>query len=132
MSSQVLFPAVTVDASSQAFFDAARDGRLVLQRCLQCDTNQLGCEICQQCFGTEFAWVPASGGGFIHALVVMHLAYHAAFVPPYRSAIVELEEGPRLPVLLEGFASAQVGQAVVIAFVPAENATLVPVARCVT
>ena len=98
MSVPGLLPAVDVDGVSQPFFDAARDNRLLVQRCLQCGTAQLGSEICNHCFDARLEWVAASGKGVIHSFVVMHLSYHAAFVPPYRSAMVELEEGPRLPV----------------------------------
>lgn len=130
MSVPGLLPAVDVDGVSQPFFDAARDNRLLVQRCLQCGTAQLGSEICNHCFDARLEWVAASGKGVIHSFVVMHLSYHAAFVPPYRSAMVELEEGPRLPVLLLDGAHAQIGQAVHIAFAPAENATRVPIAHC--
>lgn len=130
MTVPVPLPAVDVDGVSRPFFDAARDGSLLVQRCQQCGTAQLGSEICNHCFDVRLEWVAASGKGVIHSFVVMHLTYHAAFVPPYRSALVELEEGPRLPVLLLDGADAQIGQAVDIGFAPAENATRVPIARC--
>ena len=124
-------PPVDVDPVSQPFFDAACDGRLLVQRCLQCGTTQVGSEICNHCFGTQLEWVAASGKGVIHSFVVMHLAYHAALKPPYCSAIVELQEGPRIPVLLLDRTEVKTGQAVALAFAPTENGTMVPVARCV-
>lgn len=130
MNTLKLLPPVDADAVSQPFFDAAREGRLLVQRCSACQTTQLGSEICNHCFATQLEWVAASGRAVIHSFVVMHMAYHPAFAPPYSAAMVELEEGPRIPVYLVGGLAPKIGQTVVVAFASAENGTSVPVARC--
>ena len=52
MNTLKLLPPVDADAVSQPFFDAAREGRLLVQRCITCRTTQLGSEICNHCFAT--------------------------------------------------------------------------------
>ena len=127
MATLKLLPPVDADPVSQPFYDAAREGRLVVQRCTACRTTQLGSEICNCCSGTQLEWIAASGKAVVYSFVVMHLAYHAAFAAPYQSAIVELEEGPRLPVYCPDAARLAIGQAVVLAFAPTENGAMVPV-----
>ncbi len=61
----------------------------------------------------------------------MHIAYHRAFETPNTSAIVELEERPRIPVYLVEVPAPKIGRAVMVAFAPTENDASVPVARCV-
>lgn len=136
MSTPALLPTVDVDTPSKPFFAAAVDGRLLVQRCAACGTVQLGSELCNHCFGTRLDWQRASGKGTVHSFVVMHMAYQPGFAAPYRSVIVELEEGPRLPMLLDLSPDipVAVGQAVSITFVPADaddanHAAMVPVAR---
>ncbi len=129
MNTGMVLPGVDVDDVSRPFFEAAAEGRLLVQCCSACQTAQLGSEICNHCFGTRLEWVAASGKAVIHSFVVMHIGYHPAFQPPYRAAMVELEEGPRLPVYLDDGVPPRIGQAVVVQFAPTENATLVPVAR---
>jgi len=129
MSPRQALPAIDADAVSAPFFSGAQEQRLLVQRCTDCGTVQLGNALCDQCFGEGLDWVPASGNAVIHSFVVMHVAYHPAFTAPYASAVVELEEGPRIPVLLTDTLAAEIGQPVVIEFAPTENAVLVPVAR---
>ncbi len=92
-------PIPVADEASQEFYDGAKDGRLMLLRCSQCDRYRLpGRERCADCWSTEAEWAQASGRGKLYTFGVMHQKYHPAFaeVTPYNYAIVELEEGPRL------------------------------------
>ncbi|MCZ4314819.1 OB-fold domain-containing protein [Comamonadaceae bacterium G21597-S1] len=121
-------PSVDADAASQPFFDAAREGRLVVQRCTACQTLQLGNVICDHCFARQFEWIAASGRATVHSFVVMHLSYHRSFEAPYCGAIAELEEGPRLPVYLADQVRPRIGQKVTLRFAASEAGTAVPVA----
>ena len=92
-------PSRVADEASQECFDGAKEERLMLLRCSQCDRYRLpGRERCADCWSTEAEWVQASGRGKLYTFGVMHQKYHPAFadVTPYNYAIVELEEGPRL------------------------------------
>jgi len=50
------------------------------------------------CYSSKTEWTAASGKGKVYTFTVYHYAYHKAFENdlPYVTAIVELEEGPRI------------------------------------
>ena len=129
-----LRPAPDPDEASRPFFEAARLGRLVYQRCQRCDAAQLGRMLCQQCFGSELEWFEASGQATVHSFVAIHLTYHPAFESEsaYVAAIVELDEGPRLPVYVAvapGHARPVVGDVVRVEFECGENDIFLPIVR---
>ncbi len=98
-------PVPVPDESSREFFEGARQGRLMIQRCLACKNYRfLARARCDVCRSPEFAWQAASGKASIVSYVTMHQRYHAGFFDelPYPLAVVELEEGPRLVTSLEG------------------------------
>lgn len=84
--------------ASQAYWDATRDQRLVLQWCLDCEAPiHFPRVACPQCLGSRFDYREASGDAVVHAVVVEHRP-PSVFDgdEPYAVAIVELAEGPRL------------------------------------
>ena len=86
-------------AVSQAYWDAAREHRLVAPRCCACATLFLyPRSTCPACLSTEHDWVQLSGRGRVYTFTVVRQAAHPAFADdvPYVFAIVELDEGPRL------------------------------------
>ena len=90
-------PAVT--AELRPFFEAARDGRLVVQRCRACGERRFPPrDICSHCLGREADWVTSSGRGKIVTWNVMHQVYHPGFAEeaPYAVVLVELDDGARL------------------------------------
>jgi uncharacterized OB-fold protein len=92
-------PVPVADQESAPFYEGAREGKLMLQRCASCGRKRLpGRERCVDCWSEDFEWSPASGRGTLYTFGIMHQQYHPAFasVIPYNYAIVELEEGPRL------------------------------------
>ena len=89
-------PSPEPDFVSAPFFEAMGRGELRVQKCERCGAFQLGELICNNCFESALAWVPASGRGTVHTYAVVHLPYHPAFEVPYAVVSVELEEGPRL------------------------------------
>jgi hypothetical protein len=92
-------PVPVADDESREFFDGAKQGKLVIQRCTKCATWRLpGRERCHRCWSTDVEWAQASGRGKLYSFGIMHQQYHPAFaeVIPYNFAFVELEEGPRL------------------------------------
>jgi uncharacterized OB-fold protein/acyl dehydratase len=88
-------PALNLD--NQFWFEAAREHRLVVQRCTACATlrHPPGPE-CPQCQSFEWDAVEASGRGTLYSWVVVHHPRHPAFDYPLLVAVVELEEGARL------------------------------------
>ena len=81
------------------FFAAAREGRLVVQRCTECRLMRFPPrELCSGCLATTSEWVPVSGRGEVFSYNVMHQVYHPAFAAevPYAVVVVRLAEGPKL------------------------------------
>jgi uncharacterized OB-fold protein len=93
------------DQFSQVYWDAARDGTLLIQRCCACGRHQFYPRgHCAACFAPDPAWVPASGRGRLHTYTVVHRTPNAEFAAdcPYVLAIIELDEGPRLTARIIG------------------------------
>jgi uncharacterized OB-fold protein len=89
-------PLPKVDELNGPFWQAAREHRLVIQRCDRCDRSQYpAVESCPAC-GASLKWVDARGTGVLHTYTVFHQVYHPAFADavPYNVSIVELPEGP--------------------------------------
>lgn len=83
---------------SRPYWDALREGRLMIQRC-GCGHAWLPARAaCPSCLAPEPRWVSASGRGTLVSWVVYHVAYHPAYESrlPYNVALVALDEGPRL------------------------------------
>jgi uncharacterized OB-fold protein len=115
-------PAPIADADSAPYWEAALDGRLVVQRCEHCGTHQLyGRAHCRVCRG-PVAWVPASGRGTVYSYTVIRQNHVRPFrdLVPYVVALVDLEEGPRVMTNIVGCEpeSVSVGMAVQARFEP--------------
>ena len=96
-------PAITPDMSE--FFDGARQGRLMVQKCGGCGMLRFPAyEICSKCNSTKSSWVPVSGRGEVFSFNIMHQIYHPAFAAevPYAVVVVELEEGCKFVSNLHG------------------------------
>jgi uncharacterized OB-fold protein len=84
---------------SAPFWQAAREGRLVVQRCEHCGHRQhYPRSLCTRCGGERLGWHECSGRGRVKTFTVIRRAVSAAYEPdvPYVVALVELEEGPTL------------------------------------
>ena len=83
------------DATTQAWWDATRDRRLLIQTCGMCHQGQLYPRAtCTACFSPDLGYAEASGRGIIVSYTIVHRAPDPAFTPPYVVALVRLEEGP--------------------------------------
>lgn len=124
-------PVPEPDEVSQFYWDAARDGRLDLQRCDACARLQFPPDIvCVHCQSLELTPATVSGRGAVYAYAVVDRAFHEGFVDalPYVIGLVELDEQPGLRLLtnLVGAApeSWQVGMPVEVSFEPRRDAVL--------
>ena len=94
------------DADTAAYWDGLKQGRLLLQHCLDCahvQAYQQG--LCRACGSERLEHRAASGRGRVHSFSVVHRAPGPAFRDdvPYAVLLVELEEGPRMiSSLVEG------------------------------
>ena len=92
-------PIPEVDPQLAPFFAAAKDGKLVVQRCAGCGALRFPPrELCSSCLATDSEWVQVSGRGEIFSFNVMHQIYHPAFATevPYAVVVVKLAEGPKM------------------------------------
>jgi uncharacterized protein len=120
-----------VGAESGPFWDATREGRLLVQWCTACHRGifypRVLCPHCGGVAGMEgrpIQWREASGRGTVYAAVVEHRpeAAGAAFAGgvPYCIALVDLEEGVRMMTNVVGCPPADVhsGMAVTVTWEP--------------
>jgi uncharacterized OB-fold protein len=92
-------PLPEIDRAHAPFFAAAKDHRLVVQRCDGCGLLRFPPrEVCSSCLATEASWIEVSGRGEIFSFNVMHQIYHPAFASkvPYAVVVVKLAEGPKM------------------------------------
>ncbi len=89
------------------YWDAAREGRLVMQECQECGRLQHpplpACPDCH-CHGSRLGWREVSGTGTVYTYTVVRHPTHFAFADqiPYVVAIVALAEGPWLVTGITG------------------------------
>jgi len=105
MTDVVSRPIPEITEELRPFFAAAREGRLVVQRCVGCGRRRFPPrDICSECLGREADWVGSSGRGHLVSFNVMHQVYHPGFAAevPYAVVLVELKEGPRITSNLVG------------------------------
>ncbi|GAA1835885.1 Zn-ribbon domain-containing OB-fold protein [Pseudonocardia ailaonensis] len=116
-------PPIESDAATAPFFAAAARDELVLPRCASCG-GWYPPEVTICCGALE--WAAAAGHGILVTWAVVHTAPHPAFASllPFRTALVELAEGPWLQVRLVGPGEPAAGCPVRITFAhPAEGAS---------
>lgn len=92
-------PLPVADDLTAPFWQAARAGRLVVQRCAECGAYQhYPRPFCTHCEQATPAWVEASGEGVVHTFTVVERADDPSFNAdvPYVYAIVETAEGVRM------------------------------------
>jgi uncharacterized OB-fold protein len=91
-------PAPAIDPEWAPFWSATRDGRLVVQRCVECGRAQLYARAhCLSCRG-PVEWVDASGEGTVYSYTVIRQNPSRSFrhLLPFVVALVDLDEGPRV------------------------------------
>jgi hypothetical protein len=115
---------------SGPFWDATRQGRLLVQWCTSCDRGvfypRVFCPYCEPAHAsaTTLEWREASGRATVHAAVVEHRPQAAGTTfsggEPYCIALVDLEEGVRMMTNIVGCPPAAVhsGMAVTVSWEP--------------
>lgn len=98
------------------YFEAAAEGRLIIQGCPSCGRRQFPPKLlCTSC-GVSPEWVEAAGTGTIHTFTVLrrHRVEPFASMVPFVLAMVDLPEGVRVMGNLSGVdpGSVAVGAAV--------------------
>jgi uncharacterized OB-fold protein/acyl dehydratase len=123
-------PAITHDIAF--FFEGARQGTLLIQRCAQCGTlRHPPRPACASCGSFEWDTVTSSGRGTVYSFVVVHHPQVGGFDYPLPIAVVELEEGTRLVGDLIGVdpAAVRIGMPVVAEMVAVDDELTIPMFR---
>ncbi len=84
---------------TKPYWDAAREGRLSLQQCLDCGKPQFYPRgVCKHCLGSRLEWFDSAGRGKVHTFTIAYRAPHPGFADdvPFVLAIVELDDGVRM------------------------------------
>lgn len=92
-------PRPIVNAWAQPFWDAARAGRLLIQRCRDCGKPCFYPRIaCPNCGAAALDWVEARGRGSVYSYTVVQNNAPSAFTAdvPYVVAVIRLEEGVQM------------------------------------
>ncbi|MCW2495138.1 OB-fold domain-containing protein [Jatrophihabitans sp.] len=130
MADQVPRPLpMTEDEDTSGYWQAASEGRLVVQECLSCHAVlHLPKPFCHHCESWDVGWREVSGDGTVFSWTVVEHQVHAAFPVPYTIVLVELVDAPgaRLIGHLDGAPELTVGQPLRVRFVEPEPGVTVP------
>ncbi|WP_344113178.1 Zn-ribbon domain-containing OB-fold protein [Nocardioides humi] len=126
-------PEPSADRVSAPYWEALRNGSLVLQRCSQCHRFQhFPSAICGTCLSFDLRFEPVSGQGRVDTFVTIHHVTSPAYADraPYSVAWVELPEQAGLRVLgiveTEDAATPRIGADVRLRLVPVSPRLTLP------
>jgi hypothetical protein len=128
------FDLPTIEPESRPFWDAAKEGRFLIQRCEACGAAQhYPRPFCAACWSDRVKWEEASGRGTLYTYSTVYVNDLPPFADrlPYVAAAVDLEEGPRIMTNIVGAdpAELRVGMAVVVDFRALDDEITAPVFR---
>ena len=120
-------PAVNLD--NTFFFEGAKDGKLLIQRCTSCGAlRHPPGPMCPQCQSLDWEAIEASGKGTVYSFVTNHYPQVPAFDYPLNVALIELEEGVRLISNVVGVdaEAVEIGMAVEVVFTAFDDELTLP------
>lgn len=123
-------PAITKDIAF--FFEGARQGKLLIQRCSSCGRlRHPPLPACPECHSFEWDTVESGGTGTVYSYVVVHHPQVPAFDYPLPIAVVELDEGTRLVADLVDVdpADVRIGMRVTVELLAVDDELTLPVFR---
>jgi uncharacterized OB-fold protein len=123
-------PAPIVTDDNRDFWEAARDGRLVAQRCVGCGRlRHPPRPMCPYCHSLDYELAELEGGGTVYSYSILHHPQNPAFTYPVIAALVDLDEGVRLVTNLVDVepADIRIGSRVRVRFEPTADDMAVPV-----
>jgi uncharacterized OB-fold protein len=104
------------DPTTEPFWQACMEHRLLVQRCTSCGKHQFYPRpFCLSCEAAAMEWVEAAGTGTIYSITTVRIPVVDELKPPYFLALVDLDEGPRLLTNIEAD-SARIGDRVTVAW----------------
>ena len=124
-------PLPTPSPVSAPYWDAARDGRLMYQKCSGCGhIPPRPARRCWRCGGGELQWLESSRTGTLHSWTVVWRPQHPSFATPYAPAVMAVAEGWWLVTALVGCQVEDIveGMALEVQFHPAGGDIWLPYA----
>jgi uncharacterized OB-fold protein len=123
----------TPDETTDAFWAAAGEGRLLIKSCPACGQyHAYPRPFCPHCWSDAVEWVEASGRATLYTFSIVRQNELPPFRDwlPYVAAVVDLEEGPRMMTNIVDCAveDVQIGMALEFTTRPADDVA-VPVFR---
>jgi uncharacterized OB-fold protein len=133
-SSGPRFDLPTIEPETQAFWDGAKRGQLLLGQCNDCKRKHYYPRpMCPHCWSEDVVLTPASGRGVVYTYSIVHVNDLPPFRErlPYVAASVELEEGLRITTNIVDCPakSLRIGMPVTVQFNPISDEVVVPVFR---
>src|SRR3954462_595463 len=124
-------PAPVANADSLPYWNAAREGRLLIRKCKACAAlHFMPRYLCPICWSDHLERVESKGSGSVHSYTVIRRAPAPAFVPraPYVVALIDLDEGPRMiaNIIGEGALDVRIGDAVTVTFEDRGGGAMLP------
>jgi len=104
-------PLPRVNETTRPYWEAAREGRFLLQRCTKCARFiHYPRPWCPGCWSIALEWVEGSGRGRVVTYTVVHQAPFASYAGdvPYVLAVIALAEGPQMMANVVGVAPSAV------------------------
>ena len=123
-----LAPSMTAD--SQFFWDGAKAGRLLIQRCAACGAlRHPPRPMCPHCHSLEWDTLESSGRGTVYSFVMPRHPQFPFLDDDYIVALIELEEGTRLVSNLVDITpgDARIGMPVAVRFDEFDDGVVLPV-----
>lgn len=87
-------PTPVEDPDSAPYWEAAREGNLVIQSCEACGEYQFYPRaLCRGCWSTDLSFEAVPGTGTVYAFTISHIAGQPGFTAdvPYNYALVEID-----------------------------------------
>jgi uncharacterized protein len=131
MENSASLPLPVPNADSLPYWNAAREGRLLIRKCTACQSlHFMPRHLCPVCWSDELEWIDSKGSGSVHSFTIIRRAPMSAFAArvPYVVALIELDEGPRMManVLGEDSLSVRIGDRVSVTFEDRGGGAMLP------
>lgn len=125
-------PPLIVTQDNAFWFEGARQGRLLIQRCTACGAlRQPPGPACPSCRSFDWDTLESSGRATLHSYTIVHRPQDSAFTYPLAIGLADLEEGTRLVADIAGIAPADlvIGMPLEVAFAEHAHGDVLPQLR---
>ena len=128
-----ILPLPNKQPESDFYWEKAKEHELWLRKCNTCGYAYFyPRNICPKCYSDDVTWIQASGKATLHAFAIVERVPIPAFreAVPYVAALVDLDEGPRMPTNIVGVemdeAHIKIGMALEVTFEDVTEDTTLP------